>query len=285
MSSNVKHVDESMLFKEVKIPAYQLLRKSLNLISIPIEGKTSNILLSPLMVCDSIYIKNSKYMSDKTAMLYKHMLEDPTLDIDYIEKQPNTNSYDEITYKSRYLSLKLTTGFKLTVKISNKVYKYANKVLKANTSNSVYLISAMYIYTNLLKSYSYPAMIISKNSMPITARDGRIMSVKKNDTNIRAILTPAQEIKYKRIQEAGTAMIRTSRAISMTYEVTINIMSMLYYLVGCFKDDYHSMYTNKYIDFIIREMIDKPVETITFKRDLIRYIVMYRSFVRSNEVI
>ena len=287
MNMKVKTNNKENLYTEVKIPAFTLLRKSMNLIKLPVEGRANPALLNPLMISNSILMRNGRYMADKSVMLYKHMLEDPTLDVQFTGKIPNTNNYDCIRYENKTLSLILSTGLTVTVKVSTKVVRYANKILEAklDAEHNMYLISAMYIYTNLIESYTYPIMIVTRNTMPITARDGRMMSVKKSDANTRSELTPEQEVKYSRIQEAGASIIKLSRALSIQYETTVTIMSMLHYLLGYYKDNYHSMYTNKYIDFIIREMVNKPIDTIPLKRHMIKYLIMYRAFIYTNKTI
>lgn len=278
---DVSRSNESV-FVSNGIPSYHILRKSLNMIPVKLPSGRQ-VLVCPLMVSNSLLARPNRYLSDRTAMLYRHMLMDPSLTIKSITRDPN-KSYDEIVYVDGLLALRLANGVELSVYVSKKVKRYADKLDGVETRLKHQLISAMFIYTNLVKGYTYPVLIFNGSTDVVKTRDGRLLGVKKQDTNEIARLSKDQNLQVNRLRKTGVKLMNISKDLNINYAKMTNIMSMIYYVMGYNKSPHIEMSNNKYIDFIIREMLNVDgLPTIELKRETINYLTIYKTLIDMNK--
>lgn len=270
------------VFVSAGIPNYNTLRKSFNMIPFKLDSGRE-VLLCPLMVSNSVVSRPNRYLSDRTSMLYRHITMDSSSTIKMVGRDPNKN-YDEISYADGVLSLKLVNGVELSVSVSMKVQRYAEKLINIEGRLKNQLISAMYIYTNIVRGYNYPVLIFNGSTDVVKVRDGRLLGVKKDPNNDLANLNRDQQLQVAKLKKAGTKLLSISKELSIGYLKLTNLMSMIYYVMGYSKTAHIEMANNKYIDFIIREMMNiDGLPTIELKRDIINYLIIYKCFIDMNK--
>ncbi len=287
-----KIAGNSYKFKEIKIPSYGLLKKSIMTIPMRLDNRKTDIMLSPLMISNSMVISGSTYMADKTTMLYTTMIKDPTVQFSAVEKVKD--SYDTISYSTKenssrgILVLTLSTGDVISVVVSKKVGSYAIKLSGVDSELKNYLIAAMYIYSRLDTGYSYPISIITNTTVVAKIDDGRFIVAKPSEELVLPKLTRAQEMQIKTIKEVGEKLLIISKKLNIDYKLMTTLMSMIQYLIGHVRADIDVLYGNKYVDFIMKEMIDyyrhtnkanikHSTPTIEVKRTMISYLYLYRT--------
>ena len=286
-------------FKEIKIPAYGLLKKSIMTIPMSLDNRKNDIMLSPLMISNSMVVCSRTYMADKTTMLYTTMIKDPT--VQYSSTEKIKDSYDTVTYITKngssrgILTLTLSTGDIVSVVVNKKVGSYASKLSNVDSVLRNYLIAAMYIYSKISENYSYPISIITSNTVVAKIEDGRFIVAKPSDDLVLPKLTSSQEMQIKTIKEVGEKLLAISKKLNIDYRLMTLLMSMIQYLIVHVRADIDVLYGSKYVDFIMKEIIDYyrhinkasikfSTPTIELKRAMISYLYLYRTTISAFNV-
>ena len=280
MSSRKTQMDKCKLFVRMDIDKPYRLKSSLSLLPMKIDGRPVPIILSPLMVSNAVYLAGTRYLNDRTAMLYAHMMNDPSVVIKYI---PKVNSMiDVITYYKGDNILKVTTpyGLSISVNVGRKVSRYADSIVEMPANVKAYLISSMYIYSKPIMEYKYPLAILTNSSVVGVDDTGRILIGKEGNPLIskKVEFSKEKESYIEILRGLGKDLIYMSKKMKIDYNKLCLIMSMIQYTIGAEKGE-ETVYGSKYVDFIIREIVKEKIETIALKRLILKYLQSYKKIV------
>ena len=257
------------------IPDFRLRKKLLDVT--PIRVKKRVLRINPIMTTNLLIIekRNTKYMSDKLAMLYNSIIRDNTLSV--IGKGLVSRSY-AIKYHLGKLSILFGNRLNLTVNMSRKMTSLIDSdehtYDKTNFAIMLYVASAI---MNIPK-YEYPINIIDQ--------DTHISTITVNNTDVlygHKDISPYPK-KIKKLNSEVLDMINTLRdkgdVISYIDDIPVDSVYRVLALINYCR--YYDTVTPELITILLSNVTNVVID-INHLENMIEYMNLYRDLINIKD--
>lgn len=257
------------------IPDFRLRKKLLDVT--PIRVKKRVLRINPIMTTNLLIIekRNTKYMSDKLAMLYNSIIRDNTLSV--IGKGLVSRSY-AIKYHLGKLSILFGNRLNLTVNMSRKMTSLIDSdehtYDKTNFAIMLYVASAI---MNIPK-YEYPINIIDQ--------DTHISTITVNNTDVlygHKDISPYPK-KIKKLNSEVLDMINTLRdkgdVISYIDDIPVDSVYRVLALINYCR--YYDTVTPELITMLLSNVTSVTID-INHLENMIEYMNLYRDLINIKD--
>lgn len=257
------------------IPDFRLRKKLLDVT--PIRVKKRVLRINPIMTTNLLIIekRNTKYMSDKLAMLYNSIIRDNTLSV--IGKGLVSRSY-AIKYHLGKLSILFGNRLNLTVNMSRKMTSLIDSdehtYDKTNFAIMLYVASAI---MNIPK-YEYPINIIDQ--------DTHISTITVNNTDVlygHKDISPYPK-KIKKLNSEVLDMINTLRdkgdIISYIDDIPVDSVYRVLALINYCR--YYGTVTPELITMLLSNVTSVTID-INHLENMIEYMNLYRDLINIKD--
>lgn len=257
------------------IPDFRLRKKLLDVT--PIRVKKRVLRINPIMTTNLLIIekRNTKYMSDKLAMLYNSIIRDNTLSV--IGKGLVSRSYT-IKYNLGKLSILFGNRLNLTVNMSRKMTSLIDSdehtYDKTNFAIMLYVASAI---MNIPK-YEYPINIIDQ--------DTHISTITVNNTDVlygHKDISPYPK-KIKKLNSEVLDMINTLRdkgdVISYIDDIPVDSVYRVLALINYCR--YYDTVTPELITILLSNVTNVVID-INHLENMIEYMNLYRDLINIKD--
>lgn len=257
------------------IPDFRLRKKLLDVT--PIRVKKRVLRINPIMTTNLLIIekRNTKYMSDKLAMLYNSIIRDNTLSV--IGKGLVSRSY-AIKYHLGRLSILFGNRLNLTINMSRKMTTLIDSdehtYDKTNFAIMLYVASAI---MNIPK-YEYPINIIDQ--------DTHISTITVNNTDVlygHKDISPYPK-KIKKLNSEVLDMINTLRdkgdVISYIDDIPVDSVYRVLALINYCR--YYDTVTPELITILLSNVTSVTID-INHLENMIEYMNLYRDLINIKD--